>query len=238
MLSVIIPMYNEENGCRKCIETLDAYLSGVFDKYEIVAVNDGSTDRTEERLGELKTEFENLRVCSYHENRGKGGAVREGVLNSAFDTVLYTDCDLAYGTKIIKSMYDEQKSSGKDIIIGSRNISGEGYEGYTFFRKIVSKAYIKVIGLAAGFKHSDSQCGIKCFGNCAKDIFSKCTVNGFAFDLEALMIGEKLGYSVGEYPVKILSHDQGRSKVRLLTDTVHMLKDLKDIKKRIKDISD
>ena len=237
MLSVIIPMYNEEAGCEKCIEMLDRSLSESFDNYEIVAVNDGSGDRTGEVLAGLKADFPHLTVCSYTENRGKGHAVRTGILSSLGDFVLYTDCDLAYGTKIIKEMYEKLSDSDMDILIGSRNLTKNGYGHYTFFRRLVSRLYIKTVCLFAGFDHTDSQCGIKCFrGDCAKKIFEKCTVDGFAFDLEALMIGEKAGFSVGEYPVEIVNHNQNSSKVHIFRDTLKMLADLVKIRKRIKNI--
>ena len=124
------------------------------------------------------------------------------------------------------------------MVLASRTISKDGYEGYTVLRKLASKTYIKVISIAAGFKHSDSQSGLKCFkGDKARLIFSKCTVNGFAFDLEALMIAEKYGMTVAEQPVKIINHRQSDSKVNVFKDTFRMLKDIRNIKKRIKTIN-
>lgn len=235
MLSVIIPMYNEEKNCRKCILTLDTSLSESYEEYEIVAVNDGSTDNTGGVLASLKEEFPHLSVCSYEKNRGKGYAVRRGMEAASGDTLLYTDCDLAYGADAVKGMYEFRLSSGKDIIIGSRNLSEEGYAGYTPLRRLASKLYIKTVCLFAGFDRTDSQCGIKCFEReCGKEIFSKCEVDGFAFDLEALMIGKAMGCSIEEFPVKIVNHSQSSSKVNVFRDTLKMLRDLRKIKKRVK----
>lgn len=235
MISIVIPMYNEEAGCIECIETLEREMSKAFDDFEIVAVSDGSTDNTKQILSEADGKYPHLTVVAYDKNKGKGGAVRTGILKARFATVLYTDCDLAYGTDIIKQMYDALIKSGCDIAIGSRNISKEGYEGYTFIRKLASKIYIRVICIAAGFSHSDSQCGIKCFThNVAKSIFEKCEVNGFAFDLEALIFAERMGYTIYEHPVTIINHNQGESKVNIISDTIKMLSDLRIIKKRAK----
>ena len=100
-------------------------------------------------------------------------------------------------------------------------------------RKLASKAYIKVLCVAGGLKLSDSQTGCKAFsGKAAKDIFSRCTVNGFAFDFEAILWAQKLGYKFTEMPVKVINHRE--SKVRLVRDTFRMLRDLRKMKKRIK----
>ena len=117
--------------------------------------------------------------------------------------------------------------------MGSRNLSKDGYEGYTVFRKLASKTYIKVIAVAAGFKLTDSQCGIKGFrADIAKKIFSNCEVDRFAFDLEVIMIATKLGAQIKEMPVKIINHRE--STVHVLGDSVKMLRDVYRMKKRIK----
>lgn len=120
-----------------------------------------------------------------------------------------------------------------DVLIGSRNISGDGYEGYTFIRKLASKTYIKVLNTYAGFRLSDSQCGFKVFrGDCARKIFSLCTTDGFAFDIEVLMIASRLNYRIGEMGVKIINHRE--SKIHVISDAFRMLGDLRKIKKKVK----
>ena len=234
-VSVIIPMYNEEASCAERIALLLSEMGKMFGSgFEVIVSNDGSTDRTKEIIESLLPRCKNLRLVSYDDNRGKGSAVREGILASSGDIVFYTDCDLAYGTEIIGVMAKELMQSDADAVIGSRNISEDGYEGYTLLRKIASKTYIKLICAAAGFCHSDSQCGIKCFvGEKARRVFSLCRINGFAFDLEALMISEHFGYKITEQAVKIINHSESTSKVHLVRDTFRMLRDISVIKKRI-----
>ena len=235
MFSCVIPMYNEEAIAESTLRELAEVLSRGFDEWEIVAVDDGSTDATARIIERLSGEIPGIRPAGYRDNRGKGSAVREGILASRGDAVLYTDCDLAYGTDVIKVFADRLTEYGCDAVIGSRNLSPEGYAGYTLLRKIASKTYIKVISLAAGFRHSDSQCGIKCFrGEAARAIFAECTVNGFAFDLEALMTADAMGLDVREEPVKIINHRESASKVHLVRDTFRMLGDIRRIKKRLK----
>ena len=141
---------------------------------------------------------------------------------------------MAYGTEVIGRVVEEfEKNPDSDLVIGSRNISADGYEGYTLIRKIASRLYIKVLCIAGGFKLSDSQCGCKAFRREAVEkIFPRCTVNGFAFDFEAILWSQKFGMKIFEMPVKIINHRE--SKVRVLRDSVRMLRDLRKMKKRIK----
>ena len=225
-------MYNENGIIAETARTLSAYMEDTFDDYEIIFSNDGSTDgcdKTVEALG-----LPHVRVVGYAQNRGKGCAVRTAMLAAEGDVVMFTDADLAYGTEVIGRAYDTLAAHpDADILIGSRNLSSDGYEGYTFIRRLASKAYIKVLCLVGGFKLSDSQCGCKAFRRDAvQRIFPRCEVNGFAFDFEAILWATKLGMTFSEMPVKIINHRE--SKVNVLRDTLRMLRDLRRMKKRIK----
>ena len=236
-LSVVIPMYNEQNAVENAVRELDRSLAKSFGvgNYEMIFVGDGCKDDSVAIAEDLKKEFVALRVISYELNRGKGHAVRTGMLEANGDFVLFTDCDLAYGADIIKDFYEDFIGSGCDVVIGSRAIKGGGYDGYTFLRRVMSKAYLKVVSIFAGFDLSDSQCGIKGFsGGYAKKIFGLCEAERFEFDLEALMIAEKLGCRIKEHPVRVINH--GDSKVRPLKDALKMLGQIRKIKKRVKKI--
>ena len=239
MLSVIIPMYNEKTVIADSIRSITQALEAgtACFEYEIVISDDGSTDGcgdiARQCASELKLEKGTVRVIAAEKNAGKGAAVRFGMLEARGDLLLFTDSDLAYGCDAVIKMAEELNSSDRDILIGSRAIHPEGYAGYTFLRKLASKTFIKTLSLWAGFSHSDSQSGIKAFKkNAAKAVFEKCTVNGWAFDFEVLLIAEKLGYTVGEFPVTIINHRE--SKINLVKDALRMLKDVGEIKKRVK----
>ncbi len=229
--SLCIPMYNEASIIENTAKTLSAYMSEHFSDYEIIFADDGSTDGSADIVNSLALPF--VRVVGYEKNRGKGAAVRTAVLASEGDVVMFTDSDLAYGTEVISraaKVFEGNPEIG--AVIGSRNLHKDGYEGYTFLRKLASKTYIKLLCLAGGLKLSDSQCGCKAFrGNVAKEIFSKCEVNGFAFDFEAIMIGMRLGVCFFELPVKVINHRE--SKVHMLSDSVKMIADLRKMKKRV-----
>ncbi len=231
-ISVIIPMYNESSIIADTARTLDAYMKENFDDYEVLFFDDGSKDSSADIVNELK--LPNIRVSTYGQNKGKGAAVRHAMLEADGDVLMFTDADLAYGTDVIKQAYEYfVKDSETDIVIGSRNIHKDGYEGYTFIRKLTSKVYIKVLCIIGGFKLTDSQCGCKAFSSKAgKKIFSKCEVNGFAFDFEAILWADKLGFKICEMPVKIINHRE--SKVNVLKDSIKMFRDLLKIKKNVK----
>lgn len=237
-LSVIIPMYNETKIVTDTITQLKALAECHKERgFEFIFVNDGSRDDSYRIAWAETADDGRFIITGYNDNRGKGAAVRQGMFAATGDIAVFTDCDLAYGTDVITGIADCMIKDGTDVCIGSRNISKDGYESYTPMRRFMSKTYIKVITLAAGFTHTDSQSGIKCFSaKAAKAIFSLCEVNRFAFDLEALIIAERLGYSVSELAVKVINHRESESKVSPVKDTLRMLNDIRKIKKRVKNI--
>ena len=231
-ISVCIPMYNENRVIAETAKTLSKYMSANFEDYEILFCSDGSTDGCDETVRVLN--LPNVRVIAYQPNQGKGCAVRTAMLAADGDVRMFTDADLAYGVDVIKQVADAfAESPDADMVIGSRNLDKTGYEGYTLLRKMMSKIYIKVLCIAGGFKLSDSQCGCKAFtGEATEKIFSRCEVNSFAFDFEAILWAVKMKMKIKEIPVRVINH--GESKVRIIRDTVKMLKDLSKMKKRIR----
>ena len=231
-ISVCVPMYNENRVIAKSAKTLSEYMMANFEDYEIVFCSDGSTDGCDKTVEALN--LPNVRVIGYEKNQGKGCAVRTAILAATGDVRMFTDADLAYGTGVIKQVADAfANNPDAEMVIGSRNLDKSGYEGYTLLRKIMSKVYIKVLCIAGGFKLSDSQCGCKAFrADAAEKIFSRCEVNGFAFDFEAILWAVKMKMKIVEIPVRVIHH--GESKVRIIRDTVKMLRDLAKMKKRIR----
>ena len=231
-ISVCVPMYNENRVIAESAKTLSEYMSANFEDYEIVFCSDGSTDGCDETVRALN--LPNVRVIGYEKNQGKGCAVRTAILAATGDVRMFTDADLAYGTGVIKQVAEAfEANPNAEMVIGSRNLDKSGYEGYTFLRKIMSKVYIKVLCIAGGFKLSDSQCGCKAFrADAAEKIFSRCEVNGFAFDFEAILWAVKMKMTIKEIPVRVINH--GESKVRIIRDTLKMLRDLTKMKRRIR----
>lgn len=237
-ISVCIPMYNEASIIAENAKKLWEYMENNFvledgtRDYEIIYSNDGSSDGCDQIVRDLN--LPGIKVVGYEKNRGKGAAVKTAMLASSGDIAMFTDADMAYGADVIAKMVEYfDANPDSQLVIGSRNLSEDGYSNYTFIRKLASKAYIKVLCIVGGFKLSDSQCGCKGFRREAVEaIFPRLEVNGFAFDFEALLWASKLKYKITEMPVSVLVH--GESKVRIVRDTVRMLRDIIKMKRRIR----
>ena len=228
-ISLCIPMYNESSIINDTLKTVSAYMDSAFDDYEVIFSDDGSTDGCRAAVENYPSD--RIRVVGYENNRGKGAAIRNGVLNAVGDVIIFTDCDLAYGLDVVKTAAEIFASDKEvDMVVGSRNLSKDGYEGYTRMRKLASKIYIKCLSLVGGFKLSDSQCGFKAFRReTAHSIFSECKVDGFAFDFEVIIKATNRKLKIAEMPVKIINHRE--SKVSVMRDSIRMLKDVRKIKK-------
>ena len=231
-ISIVVPMYNESAIIADTARALYKYMSENYGTdFEIIFANDGSRDNCAQIVEELSLPC--VRVVGYDKNQGKGCAVRHGVLASSGEIVLFTDADLAYGLDVIKGGVDVLENGKHDLLVASRAKHPEGYEGYTPIRKLASKTYLKVLNLFGGIKVSDAQCGFKGFnGDVGRRIFSYCETNNFAFDLEFILIAQRMGLRIYELPAKIINHRE--SKVNLVKDATRMVKEIFKIKKRIK----
>lgn len=232
-VTLCIPLYNEEKILPDTLRQVKDYMKEAFgEDYEILFIDDGSSDGS---LALLEGAADDrTRAISYKPNRGKGYAVRQGMLAGEGDVILFTDCDLAYGLEKVKEMVEALEAHPEWAgLVGSRHLEKNGYEGYTFLRKVASSLYLWVLKVYGGLKLSDSQCGIKAFRReAAREIFSLCQVDRFSFDFEALLLADFLGHKIGEHPVTIINHRE--SKIHLVRDACRMLKDLRRMKKRLK----
>ena len=230
-------MYNELAKVKDTTECLvsemEPYCENSGDSYEIIFADDGSTDGCGDAVPTaLPLKHGRVFVVRREVNLGKGAAVRDAVISSTGDVVMYTDCDLAYGTEIIPRTFETMKENGADMLAGSRAIHKDGYGEYTLIRKVASKVYIKLISLITGLSVTDSQCGFKMFrGDFAREVFPCCETNGWAFDLEVFLLAKKARAVVREVPVAIIKHDD--SHVNVVTDSIKMLREVFRIKKRV-----
>jgi len=228
-ISLVIPAYNEAAIIENTVEQALEYLSCEFSEYELIIADDGSTDSTVEKVRAVKDGH--LRLVGHFPNRGKGSAVREGVLAARGGLTAYTDADLAYGLEVVGHMADKLLETGADAVIGSRRLHPEGYAEYPPVRLLASRCFGFVTGTIAGF-HYDTQCGIKLFSSdAAREIFSRCENDGFAFDFEVMMLCESLGRAVEQFPVSIINFRD--SKVNVVRDSLRMLRDVFSIRTRV-----
>lgn len=214
-LSVVIPAYNEESRLPVSLEALAAFLSSRKEPLsaEVVVVDDGSADRTAARAEEAGRRLGlSLRVLRFPENRGKGAAVRAGALAAEGKQVLVSDAD--FSTPI--GEWDKLAAARAPVAIGSRAIDESLVkERQPFYRVAMGKLFNLLVRLAAVPGIHDTQCGFKLFSReAARAIFSRATVDRFAWDVEALLLARKLGYPIAEVPV--LWFDSPDSRVTLL----------------------
>ena len=231
-LSVIIPAYNEEERLPRTLVRMVRFFRQYQTSFEIVVVNDGSTDNSKTIIQKYGEKFKEIILVGYPENRGKGYAVNQGVLKGSGDLFLFSDADLStpleeYG-KLLPFI-----NSGYDIVIGSRRIKGAGIRiRQPIHRRILGRGFglLTQIFFLRGIK--DSQCGFKLFkSSVAKKAFGKRKVDGFSFDVEVLYVAKiKLHARIREVPVE-WSDSARLSKVRAGRETFRMLKDLFRIRK-------
>lgn len=206
-------------------------------EYEMIFVDDGSNDGTAETLRNVAEmeQMRNVKIIAYKENHGKGRAMREAVKRTSGDIVICTDCDLAYGTDVFRTAI-ERMAGGDDILLGSRMLLADGYMGYSPMRRFLSKSYIRFLRLFAGFRYSDSQCGLKVYvGSVARRVFGICKSDGFAYDYETIMLADKLGYKISEMPVRIIGFTT--ANIGMLKEGFAMLRESIAIKRRLKRLS-
>jgi dolichyl-phosphate beta-glucosyltransferase len=227
-LSLIIPAYNEESRIASTLGEVDAFLGGLGKPCEVIVVDDGSSDGTLEIAQAKDGEGSRIRVVTYQPNRGKGYAVRKGVYAARGEYIAFSDADLSAPIDQLAKLFHALEQ-GCDIAIGSRAVKGAEIPVHQpFYREVGGKALNRIIQLLAVPRIRDTQCGFKLFkGSIAREIFSKCFLEGWGFDVEVLYLAQKLGYTVAEVPVK-WSHMQGskirpfRAAVRVIADVIAM----------------
>ena len=223
-ISVIVPCYKEAAIIKNTLSILDNYLSGHFEKYEIIAVTDGSPDETLEKIKDFGTDHKEapLRLISFGRNQGKGAAVKEGVLAAKYNAILFTDADLAIPIEELETFLPVLEHS--DIVIASRLAPGSLLEEATpWYRTLLARGFHALqILLLGNFEFSDTQCGFKLFRKTvAQDLFSQSTIKRFAFDAEILFLAKRFDYSVSILPVTI-RRDTRNTNVDILRDPINM----------------
>ena len=224
-LSIVIPAYNEK--CRLPATVLDTirWCEEHCTRYEIIIVDDGSTDETLE-IGKVFAEYHDNVSWIANPHLGKGAAVRSGMLKSSGDHVLFMDADGATPLEEIPKLR-AKLGEGFAIAIGSRIVAnpGETTVVTSFHRKVIGRSFSAIVGACGVSGIVDTQCGFKIFRKeVVKDIFSLQKLNGFAFDVEILFLARRLSLEISTVPVN-WNNKEG-SKVNLLVDSLKMLRDV------------
>lgn len=219
LLSIIIPVYNESERIQKTFKALQKGISfrGVTVS-EVIFVNDGSTDNTREIIYNWAKKHitKNLkyRLISYKNNRGKGHAVKRGMLASQGDYALLMDADMSTPLSELKKMIPFM-NNGYQVIVGTRkNGHSTVVKHQPLYRELLGKGFTLLSNIALNTWVTDFTCGFKLFSQKAvKDIFAQSQIERWGYDAELLFIARKMEYEMKEVPV-IWSNDE-RTKVNL-----------------------
>jgi dolichyl-phosphate beta-glucosyltransferase len=228
-ISVVIPCFNEGKTIGQNIRKINHYLERTIATYEIIAVNDGSRDNTLEELQKIQKEI-SLKIISHPQNEGKGKVVRDGILSSQNELVMFLDADLAIPIEELEKFL-VAIDQGYDLAIASRFVPGlKVLCPVLWYRKIMERVFrlLRMVILNS-WKVQDTQCGFKVFRTpVAQKIFRMSTVKRFAFDAEIIFIAKKFGYTIKELPI-ILQNPE-KSHVRLFRDPINMFFSLLEIR--------
>lgn len=204
LLSVVIPAYNEHDRIVPTLKHTIEYLEKQNYSSEIIVVSDGSSDNTAQvAQGFQAPSHIKIMALEYHPNRGKGYAVRYGMLRADAPIVMFMDADYAVPMEYCQKGIDLIKS-GHDVAIASRALSGATIESHqNFFRELSAKLYTFIQNRYLGISYPDTQCGFKFFTRmAAKELFGKQKLHSVIFDPEILWLAKKAGYQVAQFPVK------------------------------------
>ena len=196
-LSVVIPAFNEVARLPRTLERVTAFLREGSRSYEVLVADDGSTDDTAQ-----KARAAGATVLRDDRNRGKGHAVRRGMLAARGRRRLMTDADLSTPIEELPRFL-ARMDEGFDVVIGSRALPGSTIEVHQpWFRENVGRVYNLFVRALALPGLRDTQCGFKLWSaRAAREAFSAARLDGFSFDVEALYVARKRGYRIAEIPV-------------------------------------
>jgi dolichyl-phosphate beta-glucosyltransferase len=203
-LSVVIPAYNEQERLKRFVPGIVEYLREKVPQFEIVVVNDGSKDGTAQTALELSKSYPMLRLIDLQPNRGKGGAVKTGMLDARGQYVLFTDADQSTPITEIDKLLAKLEREGYDMAIGSRGVPGaEVEQPQVWYRALAGKLFGVGTKLFCIRGIYDTQCGFKAMKReVAQKVFSQVTSNSAIFDIEMLVVATREGYRIAEVPVK------------------------------------
>jgi dolichyl-phosphate beta-glucosyltransferase len=225
-LSIIIPAYNEVQRLEASITALRAFLQSAPWTHEVIVVVELSTDDTLPLARRLTEGLEAFHVIGHQVHRGKGHAVRAGMLRARGEIALFMDADLSTPlAEIERFLARFDRPPRVDVLAGNRRHSDSAilkHQG--FLRRRMGRTFNWLLRAVAGVRIADTQCGFKAFRREAREaIFAVQKLDGFAFDVEVLLLAEKLGFKVEDLPVEWRNAEG--SKVNVVRDSLRMLKD-------------
>jgi len=233
-LSIVVPAYNEEQRLPPTLDKLHAFLQTQPLRYEIVVVDDGSKDNTTGVTEAAMATIPNLRLVRQMPNRGKGAAVRRGMLEARGQIRVMCDADGSMPPSELPKLLAPIIQCKAEIAIGSRYVEGAKTDvKQPFYRVWWSRLCNRVIqrSLVPGVR--DTQCGFKAFtAEAARDLFRYARIDGWAFDLEILALACRRGFGIAEVGVEW--KDDGRSRVNPLKDMWKVIREALTIRRNLR----
>lgn len=225
-LSIILPVYNNQDVLKENIGYLTEFLKVKEISYEIIIVDDCS--RSAGDIMEIAGDY-NCQCIRNEKNYGKGESVKRGMLKASGKYRLFTDADIPYENQGIEMILEKLDKEKYDVVIGDRTLLKSEYKNGSFLRSTGSRLFSLIVRELTSGKFPDTQCGLKGFtAESAETLFRKTKIKGFAADVELLYLALKHNYKIGKVPVKLRS--QSVSTVSVIKHGFQMVFDLMKIK--------
>jgi glycosyltransferase involved in cell wall biosynthesis len=227
--SIVVPAYNEGERITRSLQLILNFIAEHRWDAEVIVVNDGSRDDTADIVRRYAAQHSIVRLVENPGNRGKGYSVRNGVLHSSGEYILFSDADLSSPIHEATKLFDALRD-GADVAIGSRWLNPALMtERQSIFRQFVGRVFNLLNRTILGLKFKDTQCGMKAFTRrAAQDIFPRQRIERWGFDPELLFIARKLGYKTVEIGIQ-WAHDD-RSKINPIVDGMKMFGEMLQIR--------
>ncbi len=235
-LSVVMPAYNESHHICDNLLLTSKVLERITETYEIICINDGSTDSTLYEINNAIASDNHIRSITYSENKGKGFAIKQGIAESKYEYIAFIDSDLDISPDHIKMFLDRLINENADIAIGSK-MHKDSHIDYPMSRKILSYGYYIILRILFRLNLKDTQTGIKLYrSEIIKPIALDTITNGFAFDIEMLAIAQSKGYKIIELPIDLVftrGKQNGLSRIKF-NSIIKMFRNTIAVKRRLR----
>ena len=219
-LAVVMPAYNEGNRIYENLQICARAIGQFCPSFRILAVNDGSTDNTEEEMRRAAAEDPRIGIISYEKNRGKGYAIRRGMSASKAEYTAFLDADLDLPPEQLEGYLAVAEQEKKDIVLGSK-LHPESNLEYPIYRKAMTMGYYLYLKLLFHLPIRDTQTGIKLFRTEAiQPVVKIMQSDRFCFDIELLALAQKKGLVMEERPVVVRYHGDGERKTKIRIRTI------------------
>jgi len=231
-LSLVVPAYNEEKRIENPLDKVVHYLRNHFNQWELIYSDDGSTDGTAAKLLKMKEKYPEIKVVTAPKNKGKGSAVRIGMKAASGNIVLFSDTDFSTPIEETERLIDFLQN-GYDVAIASRGLSASQVEVHqAWAREMMGKLFNILLRFLLPLDFMDTQCGFKMFSRKAVDIIiPKMHLDGFAFDVEMLVIAQANQLQIAEVPV--IWRNVLDSRVHPIRNSMEMIRDILIVRHRL-----